>query len=83
MKKLVRITDFIKLFFDKLTCNSPLRSPVEYDPFENELEHERYHFFCELPKIQLPKMVENILMVAKILYIIIYFFAFPLSLLFD
>lgn len=46
MKKVVRITDMLKLFFDKVTCNSPLRTPIEYDPFENELSLEKHNFVC-------------------------------------
>jgi hypothetical protein len=36
MKRVVKITDLVRLFVDKLRVNSVERAAVEYDPLESE-----------------------------------------------
>lgn len=61
--------------------NNVMRTPVTYDPFESLLSQEKDFFFQnKLQKI--PKIVENAILILKITVVVLYFFFFPLSLLY-
>lgn len=76
------MTALLNLFYEKLTCNSSLRKPVSFDPLESEDIEGQGKFILQLPRVVIPELAESILTVTQIVYIIIYLYTFPLSLLF-
>lgn len=75
------MTELIKLFFEKLSVNSTLREPVYFDPLEDEKLPED-NYICSIEKIAVPRIIDNSITISKIVFSMVYLFAFPLSLLF-
>ena len=77
MKRVVKIADLVRLFVDKLRVNSVQRAAVDYDPLESEQPPNSPP--CLLPRLTLPRRLSSLLAVARVLFIVVCFFAFPIA----